>query len=86
WEEYRSAAAPYGFRACWSTPILSHERKVLGTFALYSNTVRSPSSTETRLIDMATPLAGIAIERQLTEKRIRYMGDHDALTGLPNRT
>jgi diguanylate cyclase (GGDEF)-like protein len=86
WEAYRSAAAPYGFRSCWSTPILSHERKVLGTFALYSNTVRSPTSTETRLIDMATPLAGIAIERQLTEKRIRYMGDHDALTGLPNRT
>lgn len=86
WEEYRSVAAPYGFRACWSTPILSHERKVLGTFALYSNTVRSPSATETRLINMATPLAGIAIERQLTEKRIRYMGDHDALTGLPNRT
>ncbi|MBK5417565.1 EAL domain-containing protein [Pseudomonas sp. TH31] len=86
WEAYRSVAAPYGFRACWSTPILSHERKVLGTFALYSKTVRSPHATETRLIDMATPLAGIAIERQLTEKRIRYMGDHDALTGLPNRT
>ncbi|MDN3224177.1 EAL domain-containing protein [Pseudomonas nunensis] len=86
WEEYRSVAASYGFRACWSTPILSHERNVLGTFALYSNTVRSPRSSETRLINMATPLAGIAIERQLTEKRIRYMGDHDALTGLPNRT
>ncbi|UZE09817.1 EAL domain-containing protein [Pseudomonas sp. B21-053] len=86
WEEYRSVAASYGFRACWSTPILSHERNVLGTFALYSNTVRSPHSSETRLINMATPLAGIAIERQLTEKRIRYMGDHDALTGLPNRT
>jgi len=86
WEEYRSVAAPHGFRSCWSTPILSHERKVLGTFALYSKTVRSPHATETRLIDMATPLAGIAIERQLAEKRIRYMGDHDALTGLPNRT
>ncbi|WP_212801094.1 EAL domain-containing protein [Pseudomonas sp. St290] len=86
WEAYRSLAEPYGFRACWSTPILSHERKVLGTFALYANTVRSPSPAETQLIDMATPLAGIAIERQLTEKRIRYMGDHDALTGLPNRT
>ncbi|MFW0756652.1 EAL domain-containing protein [Pseudomonas sp. H11T01] len=86
WEEYRSIAAPYGFRACWSTPILSHEQKVLGTLALYSSTVRSPSSTETQLIDMATHLAGIAIERQHTERRIRYMGDHDALTGLPNRT
>ncbi|WP_150807509.1 EAL domain-containing protein [Pseudomonas fluorescens] len=86
WEEYRSLAAPYGFRACWSTPILSHERKVLGTFALYSQTVRSPTTTETQLIEMATHLAGIAIERQHTEQRIRFMGDHDALTGLPNRT
>ncbi|WP_460114939.1 EAL domain-containing protein [Pseudomonas sp. H2_D02] len=86
WEAYRSIAEPYGFRACWSTPILSHERKVLGTFALYAKTVRSPSRAETQLIDLATPLAGIAIERQLTEKRIRFMGDHDVLTGLPNRT
>lgn len=86
WEAYRSIAEPYGFRACWSTPILSHERKVLGTFALYAKTVRSPSPAETQLIDLATPLAGIAIERQLTEKRIRFMGDHDVLTGLPNRT
>ena len=86
WQDYRSIAAPYGFRACWSTPILSHERKVLGTFALYANTVRSPSPAETQLIELATPLAGIAIVHQLTEKRIRFMGDHDALTGLPNRT
>jgi len=86
WEAYRSIAEPYGFRACWSTPILSHERKVLGTFALYAKTVRSPSAVETQLIDLATPLAGIAIARQLTEKRIRFMGDHDVLTGLPNRT
>lgn len=86
WEDYRSLAAPYGFRACWSTPILSHERKVLGTFALYANTVRSPSPAETQLIELATPLAGIAIAHQLSEKRIRFMGDHDALTGLPNRT
>ncbi|WP_260958691.1 EAL domain-containing protein [Pseudomonas citri] len=86
WEAYRSIAATYGLRACWSTPIMSHERKVLGTFALYAKTVRGPRPAERQLIDLATPLAGIAIERQLTEKRIRYMGDHDALTGLPNRT
>jgi diguanylate cyclase (GGDEF)-like protein len=86
WADYRAVAAPFGFRSCWSTPILSHERKVLGTFALYSRTVRSPLASETQLIDMATPLAGIAIERKHTENRIRYMGDHDALTGLPNRT
>lgn len=86
WEDYRSIAATYGLRACWSTPIMSHDRKVLGTFALYSRTVRSPIEAETQLIGIATHLAGIAIERKNTENRIRYMGDHDALTGLPNRT
>lgn len=86
WEDYRSIAAPYGLRACWSTPILSHDQQVLGTFALYSRTVRSPVEIEIQLIGIATHLAGIAIERKHTENRIRYMGDHDALTGLPNRT
>ncbi|MEB0182494.1 EAL domain-containing protein, partial [Pseudomonas sp. CCC3.2] len=50
-----------------------------------SKTVRSPLATEIQLLDGATQLAGIAIERKHTENRIRYMGDHDALTGLPNR-
>lgn len=85
WTDYRELAITHGIRACWSTPILSREREVLGTFALYSKTVRSPLATEIQLLDGATQLAGIAIERKHTENRIRYMGDHDALTGLPNR-
>ncbi|MDB5982920.1 MAG: hypothetical protein JWQ69_3935 [Pseudomonas sp.] len=86
WKDYREIAAQYGFRTCWSTPILSHDRQVLGTFALYALTVRHPTEAESQLIDVATHLAGIAIERKRTEDRIRYMGDHDALTGLPNRS
>ncbi|MGV8916607.1 MAG: EAL domain-containing protein [Pseudomonas sp.] len=86
WAEYCELVEPYGLRSCWSTPILSRERAVLGTLALYSREVRSPQPIETQLIDVATHLAGIAIERQHAENRIRYMVDHDALTGLPNRT
>src|SRR5438477_2484604 len=39
WDVYgwRSLALSYGLRACWSTPILSSENAVLGTFALYSH-------------------------------------------------
>src|SRR5207253_5339503 len=29
WEPYRSVAEPYGFRACWSTPILTHSGEAL---------------------------------------------------------
>ena len=85
WDDFRALAAPYGFRACWSNPILSHARKALGTFALYAHEVRRPSLAETQMIDMATRLARLAIERQLTEERVRHMAHHDALTGLPNR-
>jgi diguanylate cyclase (GGDEF)-like protein/PAS domain S-box-containing protein len=85
WEEYRELAATHGYRSCWSTPILSHQGAVLGTFALYSTTVREPTAVETRLIDAATRIAGIAIERKQSEDRIHFLANHDALTGLPNR-
>jgi signal transduction histidine kinase len=64
WEAYRSVVQPYGFRACWSTPILSHSHKALGSFAMYYREPRSPSPAETRALEMATHLAGIAIERK----------------------
>lgn len=85
WEDYRELAAPYGYRSCWSTPILSHQGAVLGVFAMYSMTVREPTEAETRLIDFTTRIAGIAIERKLAEDRIHFMANHDVLTGLPNR-
>src|SRR5882757_2459477 len=68
WEEYRSVAEPYGFRACWSTPILAHSGKALGSFAMYFREPRSPSPAETRALEVATHLAGIAIERKLARE------------------
>jgi diguanylate cyclase (GGDEF)-like protein/PAS domain S-box-containing protein len=85
WEDYRQLAAEHGYRSCWSTPILSHNGQMLGAFALYSLSVREPTPAETALVDIATRIAGIAIERKLTEDRIHFIANHDALTGLPNR-
>ncbi|TGQ52104.1 EAL domain-containing protein [Mesorhizobium sp. M1C.F.Ca.ET.193.01.1.1] len=85
WEDYRHVVAPFGYRSCWSTPILSHQGAVLGVFAMYSMTVREPTEAETRLIDFTTRIAGIAIERKLAEDQIHFMANHDVLTGLPNR-
>lgn len=85
WEDYREIVQLYEFRACWSTPIHSRERKVLGTFALYSEAVCVPDESQKELIAMAAHLAGIAIERKQAEDRISFMAHHDALAGLPNR-
>ena len=65
WEPFRDVAEPYGLRACWSTPILTHSGKALGSFAMYYREPRSPNPSETRALEMATHLGGIAIERKL---------------------
>jgi signal transduction histidine kinase len=66
WINYRDVALGCGLQACWSTPILTAEGSVLGTFAMYSSQRRSPSINETQLIIKATYLACIAIERHRT--------------------
>jgi C4-dicarboxylate-specific signal transduction histidine kinase len=65
WEPYRGVAEVYGLRACWSTPILESSGRILGSFAMYYREPRSPSVAESRALEMATHLAGIAIERRL---------------------
>ena len=63
WVRSRDSAMQAGLRAAWSSPIMSHDGKVLGTFGMYYREVRSPTPREIQLIDYASRIAGIAIER-----------------------
>jgi formate hydrogenlyase transcriptional activator len=67
WENFRDAAAAAGLRAAWSSPILSHDDSVLGTFGMYYREVRHPGPSEIQLIDHASRIAGIAIERERSQ-------------------
>ena len=71
WDDYRHQAIPYGLRACWSTPIVSPNGDVLGTFAMYYKEVRGPNAQEIEWVDTATHLASIAILRDRTEQELR---------------
>ena len=71
WENVRDIPARYGLRACWSTPIVSHQGRLLGTFAMYYREPRSPGPVEMRLVGVATHLAAIAIERTQSEQELR---------------
>lgn len=64
WEDYRDLAAASGLRACWSTPIMSGRGKVLGSFAMYYSEPRTPTGDEAGLTEVATRIAGLAIEHQ----------------------
>jgi signal transduction histidine kinase len=67
WADYRDLALGHGLRACWSTPILSSEGSVLGTFATYYREPRTPTLHEHSVIERVTHLASIAIERERAE-------------------
>jgi PAS domain S-box-containing protein len=71
WADYRDFALPHGLRACWSTPILSSEGKVLGTFAIYYREPRTPTPEQREIIEQITHLASIALERKRAEEALR---------------
>lgn len=71
WADYRELAQICGLRACWSTPILSPRGDVLGSFAMYRQETRGPRAEEQRLTEIATYIAGIAIDRQRQQEILR---------------
>jgi PAS domain S-box-containing protein len=71
WANYRDVALPHQLRACWSSPILSSEGKVLGTFAIYYREPRSPTPEQLEIIEQITHLASIALERKRAENALR---------------
>jgi PAS domain S-box-containing protein len=71
WADYRALAEICGLSACWSTPILSPLGEVLGSFAMYREEKRGPEPEELRLTQIATHIAGIAIERQRAQETLR---------------
>jgi C4-dicarboxylate-specific signal transduction histidine kinase len=71
WVDYRDLALSHGLRACWSTPILASDGRVLGTFATYYRETQSPAEQECNIIDQITNLASIAIEREQAEQKLR---------------
>ena len=75
WDDYRDPISPYGIRAVWSRPLFSGEGKVLGTFAILYREVRSPGAADLQLIENASHIAGIAIERHMNEQKLRHERD-----------
>jgi len=69
--EHRASALKHGLRASWSNPVISSAGKVLGTFCMYYRETRSPNPQDLELIDLATDLVRIAIERDRVEEALR---------------
>ncbi len=69
--EHRAAALSHGLRASWSNPVLCSDGKVAGTFCIYYREPRNPTSQDLELIELATHVARVAIERDQQEISLR---------------
>jgi formate hydrogenlyase transcriptional activator len=85
WDDYRDRVLPYGIRSVWSRPLFTGEGKVLGTFAILYREVRSPGTNDLQLIESASHIARIAIERYMNEQKLRHERDRlRLLLGITN--
>ncbi len=75
WDDYRHLMVPYGIRSVWSRPLFSSEGTVLGTFAMLYREARSPDAKDLQLIENASHVTGIAIERHLKEQALQRERD-----------
>jgi PAS domain S-box-containing protein len=70
WADYRELALAYGLQSGWSTPILSAQEKVLGTFAIYSREPRSATPQERKLLEQFAHVASVAIEHTRAQESL----------------
>jgi formate hydrogenlyase transcriptional activator len=80
WEHYRDRMSPYGIRSVWSRPLFTNAGKTLGTFAILYREPHSPGSEDLQLIENASHITGIAIERHLNQEALGR--ERDRLTLL----
>jgi PAS domain S-box-containing protein len=75
WVEYKAVALPHGLRACWSIPILTRGRRVLGTFAMYHREPREPTVRDLALVDLITQTAALVIDRERAHSALREIAE-----------
>lgn len=61
---------------CWSTPVISFDRKVLGRLAVFLSEIRQMQPHELKFAEQIVRLTGIIVERKLAEERLTEMNEH----------
>ncbi|WP_179295846.1 PAS domain-containing protein [Mesorhizobium sp. WSM4312] len=73
WDKHgwRTLALSHGIKACWSSPILSHDQKALGALAFYQYEPGLPTAFQRELIAQLSQIASIAVERARSESALK---------------
>ena len=79
WEDFRDLALSCGLRACWSTPIITSGRKILGTFAMYHREPREPTVRDLALVELVTQTAALIIDRDRAQSLLNDAANRNSL-------
>jgi len=84
WRDYQGVALAHGLRSCWSLPIFTTQRRVLGSLALYGTEPGLPQPIHRRLMAIVMHTAATAISRHRMEMaqvtcEYKTPGDDDSL-------
>jgi diguanylate cyclase (GGDEF)-like protein len=85
WKDCQDLAEHLNIRACWSSPFFSQSGELLGTVSLSHCVPCEPTPHHLQILETATHLASIAVDRYYAAEAIKQQALYDALTGLPNR-
>ncbi len=70
WKDYAHLAVAAELKACWSTPVIDANGRLLATFAIYHPEPHSPFPEDLETIERAAKLASIAIDRDRRQKEL----------------
>jgi two-component system cell cycle sensor histidine kinase/response regulator CckA len=71
WTYGRDQALARGLRSAWVEPFFGTGGAVLGTFVLYYREPREPARVDLQVVEIATHLAEIAVERERNQQALR---------------
>jgi PAS domain S-box-containing protein len=69
-EAWRAPLLAQGIRAAWSTPLFATDGMLIGTLEIYYREPRAPEAGDLRLVEEASHLAEIALERDRSQEAL----------------
>ncbi len=75
WNGLKGFAQEYNLQSCWSMPVFSEGRTVIGTFALTGFETRSPSPFQMRLMEIASSIIAIVLNRRKQNDALKQSED-----------
>ena len=75
WRTFKEVAVKNGLKSCWSIPVFDSNESIIGTFAIYHGSIKSPNASELQTIERARNILHIIIENKAIEQDLKLSNE-----------